>query len=46
MKEISLLDIIYTAAMLFAIFYGAVVITSFFSDRRKENEMKENEEES
>jgi len=45
MKEISLLDILYTGIMIFAIFYGAIMITSFFSGKMKEDEVKDKEEE-
>lgn len=42
MKEIVLSDVLFTGAMLFAIFYGSIIITKFFS---KEDEKEDSTEE-
>jgi len=31
MKDITLMDVVYTAAMLFIVFYGSIALTKFLS---------------
>ena len=43
MKDISLMDILYTGGMLFLAFYGAVVITKLLSKLTDSKTAKEEE---
>ncbi|MDD3592664.1 MAG: hypothetical protein PHO65_08485 [Sulfurovum sp.] len=38
MKDITLMDVVYTAAMLFMVFYGSIILTKFFSRDKEEDE--------
>ena len=40
MKDITLMDILYTGGMLFLIFYGSIILTKIFS---KENDKEKDE---
>ncbi len=44
MKDVGLLDILYTGAMLFLAFYGAIAITTLISKYTKSKEEEEKEE--
>jgi|GEM_PF-1833417 len=41
MKEITLMDVAYTAAMLFMVFYGSIILTKRFSREEEEDEEHE-----
>ena len=42
MKDITLMDILYTAGLLFFVFYGSIILTKLLS--RDEEAQKEDEE--
>jgi len=37
MKEITLMDVVYTVGMLFVVFYGSIILTKFFSRDEEED---------
>jgi len=41
MKDITLMDVVYTAAMLFMAFYGSIILTKFFSKDEEDSEESE-----
>ena len=41
MKDITLMDVVYTAAMLFMVFYGSIILTKFFSKDEEDSEESE-----